>query len=187
MENGKAKDIKGYEEEILKVGGHVLNPHIHKIFNQAVKQGFPKPWNQSFIISIFKSGDKNNPSNEETIMISPLLAKLYGIILERKISIWLESDGKRARGKAGFRRKHSTMNHLVTLRIIVEECHNDKSNLFCFFAYLRKAFDTVPRNCKFRSLTQTPHYVIYSPIRKFIFCMTLLKNDTEGYPFHDTL
>jgi len=63
MENGKAKDIEGYEEEILKVGGHVLNPHIHKLFNQAVKQGFPKPWNQSFIISIFKSGDKNNPSN----------------------------------------------------------------------------------------------------------------------------
>ena len=79
-------------------------------------------------------------------MISPLLAKLYGIILERKINIWLESDGKRAKGQAGFRRKHSTMNHLVTLRIIVEECHNDKSNLFCCFAYFRKDFDTVPRN-----------------------------------------
>jgi len=63
MENGKAKDIKGYEEEILKVGGHVLNPHIHKLFNQVVKQGFPKPWTQSFIISIFKIGDTNNPSN----------------------------------------------------------------------------------------------------------------------------
>ena len=63
MENGKAKDIQGYEEEILKVGGHVLNPHIHKLFNQAVKQGFPKPWTQSFIISIFKIRDTNNPSN----------------------------------------------------------------------------------------------------------------------------
>ena len=52
-------------------------------------------------------------------MISPLLAKLYGIILEKKISIWLESEGKRAKGQAGFRRKHSTTDHLVTLRIIV--------------------------------------------------------------------
>jgi len=28
-------------------------------------------------------------------MISPLLAMLYGIILEKKLSIWLESEGKR--------------------------------------------------------------------------------------------
>ena len=84
LANGKAKDIEGYQEEILKIGGPVLIPHIHKIFNQAVKQGFPKPWTQSLIIPIFKSGDTNNPSNYRTIMIIPLLAKLYGIILEKK-------------------------------------------------------------------------------------------------------
>ena len=43
LENGKAKDIEGYQAEILKIGGHVLIPHIHKIFNQVVKKGFPKP------------------------------------------------------------------------------------------------------------------------------------------------
>ena len=75
--NGKAKDIEGYHAEILKIGGHVLNPHIHKLFNQAIKQGCSKPWTQSFIIPIFKSGDTNNPSNYWTIMIIPLLAKLY--------------------------------------------------------------------------------------------------------------
>ena len=79
-------------------------------------------------------------------MINFLLAKLYGIILERKLSIWLESEGKQAKGQAGFRKKHSTTDHLVTLRIIVEECCNDKSNLFCCFVGFRKAFDTVPRN-----------------------------------------
>ena len=79
-------------------------------------------------------------------MISPILAKLYGIILEKKISRWLESEGKQAKGQAGFTRKHSTTDHLVTLRIIVEECRNDKSNLFCFVVEFRKAFDTVPRN-----------------------------------------
>ena len=131
LANGKSKDIEFYQEEILKIGGPVLNPHIHKLFNQAVKQGFPKPWTQSLIIPIFKSGDTNNPSNYRTIIISPLLAKLYGIILEKKISNWLESEGKRAKGQAGFRRKHSTTDHLVTLRIIVEECRNDKFNLFC--------------------------------------------------------
>jgi hypothetical protein len=78
-------------------------------------------------------------------MISPLLAKLYGIILEKKINIWLESHGKRAKGQARFRSYHSTVDHLVMLRIIVEECHNNKTNLLCCFIDFRKYFDTVPR------------------------------------------
>ena len=105
LENGKSKDIEGYQEKNLKTGGHVLIPHIHKIFNQAVKQGFPKPWTQSLIIPIFKSGDTNNPSNYQTIMIISLLANLYGIILEKNLSICLESEGKQAKDQAGVRRK----------------------------------------------------------------------------------
>ena len=56
LENGKFKDIEGFQVEILKFVGLVLIAHIHKLFNQAVKQGFPKPWTQSLIIPIFKSG-----------------------------------------------------------------------------------------------------------------------------------
>ena len=33
LTNGKAKDIEGYQEEILKIGGPFLIPHIHKLFN----------------------------------------------------------------------------------------------------------------------------------------------------------
>ena len=88
----------------------------------------------------------HNPFIYRIIMINPLLANLYGIILENKINIWLESEGNRAKGQAGFIRKHSTMDHLVMLRIIVEECCKNKSNLFCCFVEFRKAFDMVPRN-----------------------------------------
>ena len=79
-------------------------------------------------------------------MISLLLAKLYGIILEKKINIWLESEVQQDRGQVGFKRQHSIVDHLITLKMIVEECRNDKSNLFCCFVDFRKAFDTVPRN-----------------------------------------
>jgi hypothetical protein len=118
LENGKAKDIEGYQGEIFKIGGPILIPHIHKLFN--LEQGFPKPWTQSLVVPIFKNGDRNIPSNYRTIMISPILAKLYRIILEKKISIWLESHGKRAKGQVRFRRYHSTVDHLVTFRIIAK-------------------------------------------------------------------
>jgi hypothetical protein len=51
-------------------------------------------------------------------MISLILSKLYGSILEKKISIWLESHGKRAKGQDGFIGYHLTMDHFITFRII---------------------------------------------------------------------
>jgi len=35
LANGKAKDIEWYQVETLKIGGTVLIPHIHKLFNHA--------------------------------------------------------------------------------------------------------------------------------------------------------
>jgi hypothetical protein len=91
LANGKAKDIEGYQSKKFKIGGPILIPHIHKLFNLTIKQGFPKPWMQRLIVHILKNGDRNIPSNYRTIMISPILVKLYVIILEKKIILWLES------------------------------------------------------------------------------------------------
>jgi hypothetical protein len=78
-------------------------------------------------------------------MIIPSLSKLYGIILENKISAWLEFHGKRAQGWVGFRSYHSTMDHLVMLRMIMEECQNNKYNLLRCFIDFRKSIHTIPR------------------------------------------
>jgi hypothetical protein len=51
------------------------------------------------MISIFEKGDRNIPSNYRTIMISLNLAKLYRIILEKKISLWLESHDKELKAR----------------------------------------------------------------------------------------
>ena len=89
--------------------------------------------------------DRNVPYNYRTIILSPILAKLYGIILEKKINIQLESHSKRDKGHEGFRRYHSTMDHLVNFRIIAEEFHNTKTNFFCCFVDFRKSFHIVTR------------------------------------------
>ncbi|MCO5609616.1 hypothetical protein L7F22_063846 [Adiantum nelumboides] len=41
--------------------------------------------------------------------------------MEIKISKWAEENGKRAHGQAGFCKDHSTIDHLVTLRVLMEE------------------------------------------------------------------
>jgi hypothetical protein len=180
LENGKAKDIEGYQAEIFKIGGPILIPHIHKLFNLVVKKGFPKLWTQSLIVPIFKNGDRNIPSNYRTIMISPILAKLYGIILE--ISLWLESHGKRDKGQAGFRIYHSTVHDLATFRIIAEEFHNTKTNLFCCFVDFRKDFDMVPRKHVWNRLEEikVPLELRDDLIRMYENVITKFKN-IEGW------
>ena len=67
LANGKAKDIEGYQAEIFKIEVSILIPHIHKLFNLVVKQGFPKPWMKILIVPILKMGIETFP-----LIIGPL-------------------------------------------------------------------------------------------------------------------
>ena len=83
---GKAKDLVELQAEYLKWGSKILAPHITRIFNNIIQQGFPTNCTTSFAIPLFKSGDVNDPSNYRTIMINHLFAKLFGGMLENRIS-----------------------------------------------------------------------------------------------------
>ena len=97
LSNVKDKDIEGYKAEIFKMGRYIVIPPLHKLLNLAIKHGILKLWMQSLIIPILKNGDKSIPSNYKTIMISHILANLYGLIMENTLSLWLENHGKRAK------------------------------------------------------------------------------------------
>ena len=69
---------------------------------------------------------------------------LLRILLRGTISAWVESQNKRAYGQVGFRPEHSTIDHLVTLGVIME-------TLYWCFVEFRKAFETIAK----RELSQT--------------------------------
>ena len=41
--------------------------------------------------------------------------------MEQNLSAWVENQKKRALGRAGFRPKFTTVDHLVILRVIMED------------------------------------------------------------------
>lgn len=59
-------------------------------------------------------------------------------MLENKISKWAEERDKRAKGKGGFRPKHSTVDHCITLTHIIEKFWEKKEEVFCCFVDFRK-------------------------------------------------
>ena len=118
---------------------------ILQVIYHAFTYGFPHEWQENWIQPLFKGGDRNLLTNYRTIMICSAMAKLFSTILEIQLSQWAESDNKRAYGQAGFCPNHNTIDHLVTLHILMEKSRLKGETLYCCFVDFKKAFDTVPR------------------------------------------
>jgi hypothetical protein len=152
MNNNKAADEEGYQAEFFKHGFCALVSYLADLFNHVVREGFPPTWSHHIIHPIHKSGSSSNPNNYRTIMVGHTFSKLYAIVLHRKLSSDLEQRQLRARGQAGFRPAHQTIDHIFTLRAVIEEARHRSSKVYCCFVDFRKAFDSVPREALLQRL-----------------------------------
>ncbi|MCO5554492.1 hypothetical protein L7F22_008021 [Adiantum nelumboides] len=118
---------------------------------QALVEGLPAEWTMHIIVPIHKSGDPLDLGNDMTIMIGHTLANLYGV-LEAGISSYAEGEGLRAPGQTGFRRPFSTIDHIFTLRCLIDQAKAQKRRLHWCFVDFCKAFDTVSRDRLFQCL-----------------------------------
>ena len=61
-----------------------------------------------------------DPNTYRTIIIGPTLAKLYGAVMEAELSDYMETLNLRAPEQVGFRRAFSTIDHIFTLRRLID-------------------------------------------------------------------
>ncbi|KAL3677230.1 hypothetical protein R1sor_027178 [Riccia sorocarpa] len=146
MKLGRAADLFGLNLEMLRWGGRNLHTVVTNLLNSACQHGFPDDWSSRKVIPLHKSGPKTDPKNYRTIMIAHVLAKLFGRLLESRLSLWCEDHKVRAPAQAGFRRGYSTLDHAVTLRALCEESRITRKPLFILFVDFSRAFDSVCRN-----------------------------------------
>ena len=83
-------------------------------------------------------------------MIGHTFAKLYATALNTMLSSELDRRGCMARGQVRFRANYQTMDHVFTLRAIIEEARHRSQKVYCCFVDFRKAFDYVPRLALFQ-------------------------------------
>ncbi len=86
--------------------------------------------------------------------MGPVLAKVFAMILEARLSNWAEEKGLRARGQAGFRKDFRTTNNLYILRTLIEQSIHKRKKVYSCFVDFRKAFDTVPRDLLWQVLDE---------------------------------
>lgn len=128
---------------------------IKNIFNGVTQSNFPTEWTTSVAMPLYKGGDINIPSKYRTIMVNPLFGKIFGSMVECRISSWAKKEGKRAKGQVGFRPQNSTIDHCITLRNFIEKVRNIQGvEAFCFFIDFKKYFDTVSRDKLWRRMEE---------------------------------
>jgi hypothetical protein len=93
-----------------------------------------------------------DPNNYRTTMVGHTFSKIYATILHLKLSRELERRQLRARGQAGFRHEHQTIDHILTLGAIIEEARHQSSKVYHCFVDFQKAFDSIPKEALFQRL-----------------------------------
>jgi len=144
LQRNKADRLDGMKAEFILDAGKLLHMPLLTTFNCFLAKGFPEALSTRVVHVLFKGGDASKFENYRGITVGPILAKLFVMILDKRLSEWAEQHGLRAKGQAKFRKDYRTTNQLFILRTLIEQSKAKKKPLYCCFVDLKKAFDIVP-------------------------------------------
>ena len=145
LKNLKYGKACGYDE-ILSTSDYML-PIYHVIFNIILKTGIiPENWSIAIINPVYKNkGDKRSAENYRGISLVSCLCKVFTSLLNSRIECFLNRIGALDYVQAGFRKEHSTLDHIFALHVIVDYYLQKHKKLYCCFVDFEKAFDNVDR------------------------------------------
>ncbi|KAL4431289.1 hypothetical protein ABPG75_006545, partial [Micractinium tetrahymenae] len=100
-------------------------------------------WALGAITPILKKGDPTDPNNYRGITVGHVLGKLYALVVNARLTAWLEARGLRAKGQSGFRQGRRTVDNCFILRALAERYRSGGVKLFACAVDFEKAFDSV--------------------------------------------
>jgi hypothetical protein len=93
---------------------------------------------------LFKTGDAFEFENFMGITIGSILAKLFIMNLDKRLSKWAEQHGLHAKGQARFHKGYCTTNQLFILRILIKQSKAKKETILLLFCGFQKGVRYVP-------------------------------------------
>ena len=80
------------------------------------------------------------------------IGKLFTSVLNSRLYTYLTSENILGNEQAGFRPKHSTLDHIFALHILSSSYIDKKKQLYCAFVDYSKAFDFIDRTYMWQKL-----------------------------------
>ena len=168
------------------------------LLNRFFRDGFPPQFASAHLVPLHKKGDRTRAENYRGIAIISILAKLYAILLNQRLTTTLELARARAVGQAGFRPQRSTAEQIWALHATIDSVRNppklvkgrDKVStvkkadrlVYTCFVDFAKAFDCVPRELlwnRLRSLGLPDEFV--SAVESYYSNVSLRVRTKAGY------
>ena len=107
------------------------------LFNEILtSESFPKNWSTGYIhvVPIYRKGNICDPSNYRGITISSCLGKLFTLLLNNRLQIFLEEHKIISTCQIGFHKNKRTSDHIFVLKSIIEEAkHKKRTNLWLLY------------------------------------------------------
>jgi hypothetical protein len=150
----KAASLDGIKAKFLLDAGDMLHVPLQIVFNKLLQQGYLASLFTGIIHALHKGGHALQFENYKGITMGHVLAKVFAMILEARLSNWAEERGLRARGQVGFRKDFHTTDNLYILRTFIEQSAHKRKKVYCYFMDFHKAFDTVPRDLLWQVLAK---------------------------------
>ena len=142
----KASSVDSLSNEIIKLAVKALPLYFVKIFNILLSKGiFSSAWANGNIVPIYKSGNTFDPGNYRGICISSCLGKFFTLIMNTRLSEFLEENNVINRCQIGFRKHHRTADHLLVLKTFIDFYTSHRKPIFACFIDFKKAYDSVWR------------------------------------------
>ena len=142
----KAAGWDGISERLLKAGGDELVEALTMMFNYYWERGSTPPeWGRGLIVPLFKKGDAARMDNYRPVTLLPVVAKVFGAVVDRRIAQFVAENELLHSSQAGFRQGYRAEDHLFTLFELVRGRMERGHTTYCGFLDIRKAYDTVDR------------------------------------------
>lgn len=145
QKTGKTPGDDKINNELLKTTlEQIIQPFTH-ICNEILDtEKIPSQWTSSTIILLHKKGDKNNINNYRPIS---LMANLYKVFIKKILERLTKNlDSNQPKEQAGFRSDFSTIDHIHTVKQIIEKCNEYDRPYYLSFVDYNKAFDSLKHN-----------------------------------------
>ena len=142
LKSGKAPGLDGIGPGLLKCLPVNFILALTFLFTLVFYSAYPVRWSFAKLNMVFKKGNRMLCRNYRGISIIESLAKVYDYILYNRLSRWFTPD----REQAGAQPKRSCMEHILTLRLLINFSIVKKLKLFILFVDYSQAYDRVPRN-----------------------------------------
>ena len=115
------------------------------IFRKSLDTGVvPRLWRQSYVVPIFKKGDKAKSSNYCPISLTSVIGKMLEAIIARTIRKHLDEHKLIRHSQHGFSKGKSCLTNLLSFYRKVFETINKGNEFDIVYLDFSKAFDRVP-------------------------------------------